>query len=116
MSRKQEIYRELLRFGLPYLRSVWSLRWWERARRRALYEEAEFLHNLGVSILDPEFGDHDLWFLNHQARRFLEHADPRHAPCCEHHRRLVRELFALVPEPLRHNLEWAGPEDEADRA
>ena len=36
MSRKQEIYREFLQFGLPYLRSVRSLRWRENARRRDL--------------------------------------------------------------------------------
>jgi hypothetical protein len=110
MSRKQEIYRELLQFGLPYLRSVQSLRWWQTARRQALYAEAEFLHNLSVSILEPEFGSHDIWFLNHQARWFFAHADPWHAPCYEHHRRLIRELFALVPKPLRDKLEWAGPD------
>lgn len=115
MSRKQDIYRELLQFGLPYLRSLRSLRWWEKRRRQALSEEAEFLHNLHVSILEPEFMDHDIWFLNHQARSFLAHAEPRYAPCYEHHGRLIRELFTLVPEPLRHKLEWAGPGDPADR-
>ncbi len=111
MSRKQEIYRELLMFGLPYLRTVRSLRWWQSKRRLALYEEAEFLHNLYVSILEPEFVEHDLWFLNHQARRYLADADPRHAVCFEHHRRLIQELVSLVPERLRARLEWAGPED-----
>jgi hypothetical protein len=111
MSRKQEIYRELLRLGLPYLRGVQSLRWWQAARRRAFYEEAQFLHSLYVSILESEFVSHDIWFLNHQARMFLANADPRHAACYDHHRRLIRELFTLVPEPLRRNLEWPGPDD-----
>lgn len=111
MGRKQEIYRELLQFGLPHLRAIRTLRWWQAARRRALYEEAEFLHSLHVSILEPEFVDHDFWFLNHQARSFLEHADPRHAACYDQHRRLIRELFALVPEQLRTKLEWPGPDE-----
>jgi hypothetical protein len=115
MSRKQEIYRELLQFGLPYLRGVRHLRWWQTARRQALYEEAEFLHNLYVTILEPEFVDHDIWFLNHQARWFLTHADPGHAANYYHHRGLIRELFALVPEPLRDKLEWTGPDDPPDR-
>jgi hypothetical protein len=114
MSRKQEIYRELLQFGLPYLRGVRHLRSWQAAHRRALYEEAEFLHNLPVSILEPEFVEHDVWFLNHQARRFLADADPRHAAPYYHHRGLIRELFALVPEPLRGKLEWSGPDDPPD--
>ncbi len=40
--------------------------------------EAEFRHNLYVTILEPEFVDHDIWFLNDQARWFVSHADPRH--------------------------------------
>src|SRR5277367_6650290 len=101
VSRKQEIYREFLQFGLPCLRSVRSVRWWQTARRRALYVEAEFLHNLYVTILEPEFMDHDIWFLNFQARWFLTHADPRHVACYYHHEGLIQELFTLVPERLR---------------
>ena len=114
MSRKQEIYREFLQFGLPYLRGVRYFRCWQPGRRRALYKEAEFLHDLYVTILEPEFVDHDIWFLNHQARWFLTHADPRLAPCYYHHQGLIRELFTLVPERLRGKLEWAGPDDAPD--
>ncbi len=111
MSRKQEIYRDFLQFGLPYLRGVKYVRWWQTGRRQALYVEAEFLHNLYVTILEPEFVDHDIWFLNHQAKWFLTHADPRHATCYYHHECLIRELFTLVPERLKDKLEWAGPDD-----
>jgi hypothetical protein len=111
MSRKQEIYRELLQFGLPWLRGVRSLRWWQSARRQAFYEEAEFLHNLYVSIPEPEFVNHDIWFLNHRARLFLTDADPKHIPCYDHHLCLIRELFALVPERLKGKLAWQGPDD-----
>jgi hypothetical protein len=114
VSRKQEIYREFLQFGLPYLRGVRYFRWWQMGRRRALYMEAEFLHNLYVTILEPEFVDHDIWFLNHQARKFLTHADPKHAVYYFHHQGLIRELFPLVPERLRGKLEWVGPDDQAN--
>ena len=110
MSRKQEIYRELLQFGLPSFRAVRHLRWWQRARRQALYVEAEFLHNLYVTILEPEFVEHDIWFLNNQARWFLSHTDPKHVACYHHHERLIQELFALVPDGLREKLMWSGPE------
>jgi RimJ/RimL family protein N-acetyltransferase len=73
--------------------------------------EAEFLHNLYVSILEPEFLDHDIWFLNHQARWFLTHADPKHAAYYYHHRGLIEELFTLVPERLRDKLVWSGPNE-----
>jgi hypothetical protein len=109
VSRKQEIYREFLQFGLPYLRGVRYFRWWQTARRQALYMEAEFLHNLYVTILEPEFTDHDIWFLNHLARWFLTQADPRHVALYYHHEALIRELFTLVPERLKGKLEWTGP-------
>jgi hypothetical protein len=111
MSRKQEIYRELLQFGLPWLRGVRSLRWWQSTRRQAFYEKAEFLHNLYVSILEPEFEHHDIWFLNHQARLFLMDADPKHTACYYHHLGLIRELFTLVPVGLKGKLAWQGPDD-----
>ena len=60
VSRKQEIYREFLQWGLPLLRGVRYFRWWQTGRRQALYVEAEFLHNLDVTILDPEFVYHDI--------------------------------------------------------
>jgi hypothetical protein len=72
--------------------------------------EAEFLHNLYVTILEPEFVAHDIWLLNYQANWFLTHADPKHVACYHHHARLIQELFALVPDRLREKLMWSGPE------
>ena len=111
MSRKQELNSELLRCGLPYLGGVRSLRRWQAARRRALYQEAESLHNLSVSIRQPEFVEHELWLLNHRASWFLAHAGPGHAPCYHHRRGLIREPLTLVTEPSRHRLEWPAPDD-----
>jgi hypothetical protein len=108
-SRKQEIYRDMLRCGIPWLRSVNCLRPWHRRHRRALYEQAELIHNLYVSILEPEFIDHDVWFLNHQARLYLQNADPRYEYVVKPNRDAIRELFRLVPDELRHKLEWDGP-------
>jgi hypothetical protein len=36
------------------------------------YELAEFVHNLYVSLLEADFTDHDIHFLNYQARSFFE--------------------------------------------
>jgi hypothetical protein len=115
MSRKQEIYREFLQCGLPLLRGMRYFRWWQTSRRQALYVEAEFLHNLYITILEPEFVDHDIWFLNCQAKWFLTHADPRHVAYYYHHQDLIRELFTLVPERLQGKLEWAGPDEVSRR-
>ena len=113
MSRKQEIYSEILFWALPYIRNAQSNGWWRRARDRSCFNEAQFIHSLPNLILEPEFGDGDLWFLNHHARHYFEEADAGRCPNAVAHRPLVAELHALVPEKLRPALAWAGPESAA---
>jgi hypothetical protein len=108
MSRKQEIYWDLLQRLLRYFRSVSALRWWHVARRRELHDEAELIHNLPVTLLEPAFVDHDIWFLNVQARWDLEHAS-QDSPNFEANESAIAELFRLVPEDMRHRLRWPGP-------
>jgi hypothetical protein len=107
MSPKQEIYRELLRTTLPHIRSVLNLPFWRRLRHKALYEEAELVHNLWPSLFEPEFIDHDVWFLNSQAKSYYQRA--RSSPLYPQHVALIRELFAFVPDRCRPQLHWAGP-------
>ena len=107
-SRKQEIYREFLFWSLPWIRNVQTWRWWHPLRRgKACYYEAEFIHNLPQSILEPQFVDHDAYFLNTQARMFCDHC--RSSPHHESHLALIRELFTLLPEKQRALLTWRGP-------
>ena len=112
-SRKQLIYCDLLRRGLPWLRSVQGLRFWHRKHRQGLYAETEFLHNLYVSLLEPEFVAHDIWFLNHQARWYLQNANLTYCPNLDANRAAIQELFHLVPEHMRAELEWDGPAPSA---
>lgn len=114
VSRKQEIYQEMLRTGLSGLRTVRSLRWWQSWRREALYHDAELLHHLYVSILEPDFTDHDVWFLNHQVRWYLVHVNPHWSPGYYVYHPLIVELFRLVPDSLRGRLDWAGPTDDPE--
>jgi hypothetical protein len=69
---------------------------------------AEFVHNLYVSILDEKFTDHDIHFLNYQARDFLERKGESH-PSYPLFAYYVQELFKEVPDDLRHKLRWNGP-------
>jgi len=115
MSPKQEIYREFLRTTLPYIRNMQSLSFWRRwlrRRDRAVYEEAELIHNLWPSLFEPEFTDHDIWFLNSQAENYFREA--HFSPLYPQHVALIRELFALVPEDFRSRLRWAGPLNSAN--
>lgn len=112
MSQKQEIYRELLRSTLIYIRNYQSLPFWRRWRDKTVFEEAELIHNVWPSLFEPQFTDHDIWFLNVQAASYfrLAHFSPLYAQ----HVALIRELFTLVPDASRPRLQWAGPPDTTD--
>jgi len=107
MSRKQEIYTELLFWALPAIRNTQSGSALQKALDKSSYQEAEFVHTLQHSILEPEFVDNDIHFLNFQARNYFENgkcSNPYQAQIT-----LVNELFNLVPENLRGELLWQGP-------
>jgi hypothetical protein len=110
VSRKQEIYKEMLRWGLPYIRDVQAKGAWQRMNDRSCFLEAQLLHSLPNSILDEGFTDNDLWFLNHHARMYLKEGSPGIARNYDYHRKLITELFTLVPPDLRGKLQWQGPE------
>lgn len=110
MSRKQEIYREMLRWGLPYIRDVLAQSAWTRLKDRSALLEAQLLHSLPHSILDEDFTDNDIWFLNHHARAYLREASPAVCRNYDLHRRLIAELFRLAPPERRAELQWNGPE------
>ena len=122
MSRKQEIYRDILRWALPQSRNTLSrfrrIGWWKLLSRkelldlRAASEVSQFVHNLYVSILDEEFTFHDVWFLNFQARSFIEGNSD--ATCYSHSLFCfyVQQLFQIVPEEMREKLKWDGPQGD----
>lgn len=109
MSRKQEIYQEMLFWAVPYIRNIQTHSFISKAFNKSCYEEAELVHNIHVSILEPEFIDHDIHFLNYQARSYFEQAESTGTPCFSAQCRLIAELFALVPVNMRGDLQWQGP-------
>lgn len=108
MSRKQDIYIELLQFVLPHLRNAAESRWGKGVDDQSAALEAELVHEL-PTLLCPEFTIRDVCFLNVQASIYCERCNPQISSLYNHHLPLFRELFALVPAELRHELNWAGP-------
>lgn len=121
MSRKQEIYKEFLRWSLPGIRNRLSMfrhihffMLFSRKQQRSWrceYEVAEFVHNLYISILQEEWTDHDIHFLNYQARSFCEanNKDCSHYALFAYY---IQELFKEVPEERRGDLRWDGPQGD----
>ncbi len=107
MTRKQIIYQELYELTLSQARNLLTLSALNIKAKKSAGELIEFIHNIHVSIFKPEFVDHDIWFLNSQARYFCQYAgkNPEYAAII----RLVKELFQLVPDCMKSKLEWKGP-------
>lgn len=109
MSDKQEIYKIMLMRAIPHIRNVQSSSMFTKALDKSCYQEAELVHNLYVSILIPEFIEHDIWFLNYQARRYYEQPKSVRSNYYEAQCSSITELFNLIPENMKGGLLWAGP-------
>ena len=106
LSPKQSVYREMLHWTLPHLHNVSTWQWWPRIRDRSTYYEAELVHNLPVSMYEPEFVEHDVWFLNVQARAYCQRCSAAVSALYPQQVERIRELFALVPQHLRSKLQF----------
>ena len=108
-STKQKIYIDLLMRALPLIRN--SLTWENQTlidNKLWLFEEAEFVHNISLSITEPDFNDHDIHFLNFHAKRYYENGQ-RSWNYNENIKKIAK-LMNEVPEKLKDKLKWSGPE------
>ncbi|MEW6710229.1 MAG: hypothetical protein AB1403_10445 [Candidatus Riflebacteria bacterium] len=108
VSLKQKIYIDLLMRALPLIRN--SLTWENKAlaeNKAWLFEEAELVHNISLSIIEPEFNDHDFHFLNFHARRYYENGHKSWNYI--ENIKSISTLMDEVPEKLKYNLQWNGP-------
>ena len=78
-------------------------------RDRSCYYETELVHNLPVSMYEPDFAEHDIWFLNVQARAYCRQCSAAVSALYPQQVGRIRKLFALVPEDLRPKLQWSDP-------
>lgn len=106
--QKQDIYLEILRISLPVIRNILSKRIVIGKDRYEAYELSELIHNFHLLFLEEKFGEQDFWFLNNHARLFHERASTIYN--YEKIVGLLKELFKIVPEELKNELEWRGPD------
>jgi hypothetical protein len=111
-SPKQFIYCRLMNHGFVMLRAQQSWAayqswWWLFRYRRRFFRQgyalANLLHNLHRSILDPEFGENDLGFVNHAIPRYLKQVGGEVEPYLVG---LLLAFYESVPPQLRERLTW----------
>ncbi|GAB3259871.1 hypothetical protein [Chitinimonas naiadis] len=111
MSEKQMIYQELLKLSLVYLRNQAAGSWWQRLNDRSVYYETELIHNLPISMFRADFVEHDIWFLNVQARNYYDTCNAQLSPIYTQQIAYLIKLFGQVPDSMRSQLKWDGPKD-----
>jgi hypothetical protein len=114
LSRKQELYLDILEKLLPAVRNVQTHSTWQRFKRGPLYLEAELVHNLSRRLLTPEFTEQDVHWLNSQARMYATRGRADKNEFYEAIVADITELCTLVPEKLKAQLfwTWKGPGKE----
>ena len=119
VSRKQQILCEFLHGGLVSLRLTCgmgeSLSWWSLLRHREIFrigwEEANFLHNMHLSISEAEFLENDVSFINLAFPAHIKRLGPR---ISQRKASLMVEFYDLVPQHLRGGVTWR-PNEELRR-
>ncbi len=106
---KSEIYIQMFNLVLPYVRSIQSQNAWVKARDMSCYFETELIHNLSRSILEQDILEHDIWFLNVQAKYYFEKCSENISPNYNQHLDYIKLLFKMVPDNLKSKLQWQGP-------
>jgi hypothetical protein len=121
MSRKQEIYQQMLQMCIPYianslvpLRGDSLLTSIGRMRKGAeighLYDVARLIQNILPVLFVEEFTREDLHWLNTHALVFHKSEEARQCPLYPPLARLIIEVFAVVPEEMKPDLHWKQPE------
>lgn len=60
-------------------------------------------------MFEPSFTEHDIWFLNNQAKTYCEECSPEKSYLYVEQVKRIKELFDIVPDELRSKLKWNGP-------
>ncbi|WP_109396576.1 zinc ABC transporter substrate-binding protein [Photorhabdus namnaonensis] len=95
--------------ALPYIRNIQTHSKKVKGEDVSCYFEAELIHNLYHSILDENFQEHDIYFLNHQAKYYYENCNEIISPNYNQHLSCIKDLFAMIPDNLKEKLIWSGP-------
>ncbi len=104
VSRKQEIYKDMTSRAVILIRNLQTSSILMKAISKTSYYEAELVHNLSISMLNADFEEHDVWFLNNQAAWYLRNCSESNSINYNAHKKDIYELFDLVPIELKSGL------------
>ncbi|GKW24792.1 hypothetical protein PEC311524_23860 [Pectobacterium carotovorum subsp. carotovorum] len=107
--KKNEIYIDILQVTLPHLRMVAQSSFLRKIRDRSAIYETQLIHGFYILLSHEEFKNDDIYFLNHHCRYYYENCNSKISMLYNDHLKSFSDLFSIVPDNLRENLEWEGP-------
>ncbi|TKY80345.1 hypothetical protein EDI29_21570 [Pectobacterium polonicum] len=107
--KKNEIYIDILQVTLPHLRMVAQSSFLRKIRDRSAVYETQLIHGFYILLSHEEFKNDDIYFLNHHCRYYYENCNSKISMLYNDHLKSFSDLFSIVPDNLRENLEWEGP-------
>ena len=102
-----DIYLDMLSVALPYIRNIQTHGFLRKSFDRSCCYEAELLHNIVGSLREPNFCSWDIYFLNNQAKFYIEKADESMCPNYKSHEKNIKQLFKLVPDNIKKRIDLA---------
>jgi hypothetical protein len=100
MKSKQQIYAELLQYGIVFIRN-------NSKNAMACHIVADFLHNIPICMLNAHFDEDDFYFLNFDVPEYVAHCKHMHISTNPNLLAFVDELRAIMPDALRARLKEA---------
>lgn len=91
---------------LSYIRNKQARSFLSKGTDKTCYMESELLHDVVKYLDDEKMTEGDVRFLNYTARNYLEKANPDEFPNYNSHKKNILLLFKIVPDELKHRLEW----------
>ena len=104
LSRKQELYKDILELLLPHARNVQTWGVISRALKSDLYPELEWVHNIPPLMSSDDVDRQDIYWLNTQAKNYLLACEKGERPHSGFVKSNIEELVKLVPSNLEGEL------------
>jgi hypothetical protein len=98
IMKKNEIYLSMIKDAVVQSRNVSTLPFLKKASDKSVYFDSELVHNLFSTLHEEEIVEHDIFFLNNQAKWYLENCSEEKSPLFLENKKRIEELLSLVPE------------------
>ncbi|ARI08830.1 hypothetical protein GNE01_02530 [Klebsiella sp. JL973] len=106
---KKDVYLEIYQSSIQQINRVATKSGLLKCLDKSIYYEAQLIHKFSFLLKNEYFNDMDIDFLNWGAKNYYEMCDVKKSVLYNEQLQRLSMLFSLVPEEMRHKLEWDGP-------